>query len=56
MCAVAFLKLLVEKESGIAFDKQRLSCQGKVLIDPLSLVDCPGIKPGATSEVQVVEV
>ncbi|CAG9461330.1 unnamed protein product [Pedinophyceae sp. YPF-701] len=48
---VAHIKEFVAKDLGIPMEKQVLMYQGAPMIDPLSLVDYPGFKPGATVQV-----
>lgn len=50
---VAYVKLLVEQSYGIPMAKCVLKIAGKPLLDPLSLSDCPAIKPGGQVEVEV---
>lgn len=51
---VAYVKLQVQELYGLAMAKQTLQLNGKTLIDPFSLADCPGITPaGATVVVTV---
>eukprot|EP00877_Chromochloris_zofingiensis_P001250 jgi/Chrzof1/11125/Cz05g24200.t1 len=52
---VAFVKMQIEDAAGIPMAKQKLTLAGKTLIDPLSLADCPGIKPGCTCTIDVAE-
>jgi len=49
------VQLDVERQYGIPICKQKLSADGKQLLDPLSLVDCAGISAGIDNEVQVTE-
>lgn len=54
---VAYVKLQVEQAYSIPMGKQKLTTsQGKTLIDPLSLADCPGITPDAACLVLVSEI
>jgi hypothetical protein len=54
---VAYVKLQVEQAYSIPMGKQKLTTsQGKTLIDPLSLADCPGITPDAACLVVVSEL
>lgn len=50
---VAFVKLIIEKEYEHPVSKLVLKANGKVLIDPLSLSDCPGFQAGVTVAVEV---
>eukprot|EP00793_Prasinoderma_coloniale_P003558 PRCOL_00002932-RA len=47
-----YLKALVEKEHGIKMSAQQLFCNDRLMIDPLSLVDC-GIAGGSSVLVEV---
>eukprot|EP00879_Flechtneria_rotunda_P007844 GHRR01008220.1.p1 GENE.GHRR01008220.1~~GHRR01008220.1.p1 ORF type:complete len:107 (+),score=13.62 GHRR01008220.1:129-449(+) len=54
---VAYVKLWIEQQHDIPMDKQELiTSNGKTLIDPLSLSDCPGITVNNPSLVVVSEV
>jgi hypothetical protein len=54
---VAYVKLQVEEAYSIPMAKQKLTTgEGKTLIDPLSLADCPGISPDAACLVIVNEL
>lgn len=48
------MKLFIEQEFGIQMDKIALKANGRTLIDPLSLSDCPGISPGITVNIDVI--
>lgn len=50
---VAYVKLHLQEAHGLDMSKVVLQMNGKRLLDPLSLLDCPGIAPGKTVEVQV---
>eukprot|EP00775_Hariotina_reticulata_P011036 gene11036-11191_t len=50
---VAYVKLQVEQNYSIPMGSQKLTANGRTLIDPLSLSDCPGITPDAACLVVV---
>ncbi len=50
---VAFVKLKLEQDHGLKMASTTLKIGGKVLIDPLSLSDCPGIVSGREVDVAV---
>lgn len=50
---VAYVKLDIEQKYGYAMANVQLKMSGKVLIDPFSLADCPGI---SSSGVNLIEV
>eukprot|EP00878_Enallax_costatus_P041773 GHUV01048658.1.p2 GENE.GHUV01048658.1~~GHUV01048658.1.p2 ORF type:complete len:102 (+),score=18.88 GHUV01048658.1:314-619(+) len=50
---VAYAKLQIEQLYSIPMTQQKLTCNGKTLIDPLSLSDCPGISAEGSSLVLV---
>ena len=43
---VEYVKAFLHKEHGIPMEKQKLKFQGRVMIDPLSLVDIRGFEEG----------
>mmetsp|Transcript_28701 Transcript_28701/g.52735 ORF Transcript_28701/g.52735 Transcript_28701/m.52735 type:complete len:104 (-) Transcript_28701:205-516(-) len=51
---VAYVKLVVEKNTEIPCSKQILKINGKALIDPLSIIDC-GVQPGSITDVTILE-
>lgn len=53
---VAYVKLQIEQLYNVAMAKQKLTCNGKTLIDPLSLSDCTGISAVGSSLVVVEEI
>lgn len=53
---VAYVKLQIEQLYSLPMAKQKLTCSGKSLIDPLSLSDCSGIAADGTSLVVVEEI
>eukprot|EP00997_Jenningsia_sp_PLL12_P009106 NODE_6007_length_537_cov_57.674180_g5257_i0.p1 GENE.NODE_6007_length_537_cov_57.674180_g5257_i0~~NODE_6007_length_537_cov_57.674180_g5257_i0.p1 ORF type:complete len:132 (+),score=35.90 NODE_6007_length_537_cov_57.674180_g5257_i0:48-443(+) len=53
---VEWLKQAVEDKQGIQYHHQKLLLNGKLMIDPLSLSDVPGLVPNAENEVTVEEV
>ncbi|GLC46239.1 hypothetical protein PLESTB_001538700 [Pleodorina starrii] len=50
---VAYVKALVAEQHQLEFSKMKLLLGGRLLIDPLSLSDCPGIVPGQEVAVEV---
>jgi hypothetical protein len=53
---VAYVKLVVEQEYGLPMATVVLKANGKALMDPLSLSDCPGFAPGQVVNVEVTTV
>ncbi|GAX81663.1 hypothetical protein CEUSTIGMA_g9091.t1 [Chlamydomonas eustigma] len=51
---VAYVKLVIEKEHGLAMDKTLLKLNGKLLLDPFSLCDCQGVAAGLKIDVEVI--
>ncbi len=50
---VAYLKLVVEQQHGVAVAQQVLKLGDKTLIDPFSLCDYPAMQAGAQATVSV---
>ncbi|EFJ48224.1 molecular chaperone [Volvox carteri f. nagariensis] len=50
---VAYVKAFVAEQHHVEFAKMKLLLGGRMLIDPLSLSDCPGIVPGQEITVEV---
>eukprot|EP00891_Asterochloris_glomerata_P006102 jgi/Astpho2/6102/Aster-x0716 len=50
---VEYVKALLHERFGLPIAQQRLTCEGRPMIDPLSLSDCTGIKQGAPNLIDV---
>lgn len=51
---IAYVKLDIEQKYGYSLAGLQLRMNGKVLIDPFSLADCPGITVGGVNVIEVV--
>eukprot|EP01063_Lacrimia_lanifica_P019770 TRINITY_DN27196_c0_g1_i1.p1 TRINITY_DN27196_c0_g1~~TRINITY_DN27196_c0_g1_i1.p1 ORF type:complete len:131 (+),score=62.34 TRINITY_DN27196_c0_g1_i1:65-457(+) len=52
---VQFVKIWLEENHGVDYERQTLKLDGQVLIDPLSLNDIPGFKTGGVENTVLVE-
>lgn len=50
---VAYVKAFLAEQHELEFAKLKLLMAGRLMIDPLSLSDCPGVAPGKEVEVEV---
>ncbi|KAK9804822.1 hypothetical protein WJX72_007311 [[Myrmecia] bisecta] len=50
---VQYLKAVLQEKFGHPMNKQTLTCNGRVMLDPLSLSDCSGIAPGNPNLIEV---
>ncbi|KAG2438834.1 hypothetical protein HXX76_005374 [Chlamydomonas incerta] len=50
---VAYVKAFLAEQHQLEFAKLKLLTGGRLMIDPLSLGDCPGVAPGKEVEVEV---
>uniref|UniRef100_A0A7R9YTT3 Ubiquitin-like domain-containing protein n=1 Tax=Chlamydomonas euryale TaxID=1486919 RepID=A0A7R9YTT3_9CHLO len=51
---VAYVKLALQQQYGLPMATTQLKLNGRPLLDPLSLSDCPGISAGQEVSVEVI--